>query len=304
MTWGGGCDRGEAGSDEEARGQVWRLISSGEVLVADKRLERMAASAERAVLPELLYARGALRLGDPSAVRLAEAETFFAKAIETEAALPAHAGGAAGDSQGIGGFTPWAKLGAARARQLSASLALPVGRVTDPGYLSVYEEHPEHVAGQEAYMHYLLWLMAADNAEDLQLLWDATSTFIDRHPKSIWRPWVLQFRSRAGRLRGDGDAALASEMQTLETLGGVSGGRGMDLSSYLFMTATTAEFEAGDFRVAVEHYRQFLASYPNDQRALTARLAVERLEALSRELLNQAGSEGPGAAGGDGGGGR
>ena len=119
---------------------------------------------------------------------------------------------------------------------------------------------------------------------DAQKALDSLNSFISAHPASrlISSAWALV--SECDLTLGRSDDRLAAEIKALDTQILDPTNPFMDRAGAYWKIATIAEFEAGNFTVARKYYGSLIKEYPTDQRKYGARLALARMDAMTKKL--------------------
>jgi tetratricopeptide (TPR) repeat protein len=178
----------------------------------------------------------------------------------------------------------WSRLAIARVKHLP-----PVGYEPDlaaaaEGYRRLYEQHPDHLAGQEAFIHLQSIRALTLDRDDASEALAALEGFVQRHPTSGFRSAAHSLMALCHRTLGDKPGWLAAEIRALETREIDPTNPDMDSASAYWRVASIAELEVGDLGIARKYYRLFLDAYPQEMRAWGARLALKRMDEAEARL--------------------
>ncbi len=281
-----GCNPAVDSIDGEME-QAWTLLRGGEGSTADARFARCAVAAKSARDKAwALYGRAMVRVNEADTRMLDEADSFLESAI-------------AADPKGDA--APWAEL--AVARQLSLRLELiREKRMADPAnvavrsamealnakaekaYEAVSEKYPGHPAGDEAATYQMTLLLDRVDPAAAGRVTELVDRFAQERPDSPWLTVAYGLRGNACTLRKDPDGLLASALKGLEASHRLDPSAVQDQSWAYFNIASIAEHQAGDFATARTYYTKFITEYPQEQRVLTARQALVRMDACEARM--------------------
>jgi len=267
---------GSGGSPAERLARGWERYRLGEFILALKDFEAVAQGAESGCSNQLaaLYAQAttwSLRRPDEDKVR---AERLYREVI---ALAPTN------------DLAVWSWLALARMK------AAPVGGEIPPlppqveAYQEVIDRFPSHPAGEEAFFHQqAARLEQPDEARTREVL-AALETFLGTHPQSPWRSTAYGLVGHCCAVLGLKDRRLDAAFEAFRSaeIDPASPPSARDMSTFYWQVATLAEFEAGDFAMAREYYRKFIAEYPREQRVFVAKQELKRMDELEAQIRRQ-----------------
>ncbi|MBM4143929.1 MAG: tetratricopeptide repeat protein [Lentisphaerae bacterium] len=271
---GCGIGRSGEGSAGERLDRGWDRYRLGEFSLALKDFEAVAQSAQPGSSNHLaaLYAQATtwnLRRPDEDTAR---AERLYRQVI---ALAPTN------------DLAAWSWLALARRK------SVPVGGETPPlqpqveAYQEVIDRFPFHLAGEEAFLHQqAARLEQPDEARTREVL-AALETFLRTHPQSPWRGAAYGLVEHCCAMLGLREQRVDAVFQAWRAAEAETTNRTSNLSWTYWKIATLAEFETGDFTMAREYYRKFIAEYPTEQRVFLAKQELKRMDELEERIRGQ-----------------
>ena len=248
--------------------QGWNFFRLGEFNQARKDFQKALEHAPRGSTPQLQALYGlattwSLQRPDEDPVRAAQ---YYRQLIDL---APTH------------DLAAWSLLALARMQMLPVAGEPPPWQAQAAAYQPVIDRFAFHPAGEEAF----IFLQAAklrdqpDEAQTREIL-QALDAFLHAHPQSPWRTTACTLAVHCHTLLDEGESRLADIIQAWKTAELDPLNPIQDCSATYWQIATTAEFDAGDFTVARQYYRQLIAEYPTDQRVFLAQQELKRMDDL------------------------
>lgn len=181
----------------------------------------------------------------------------------------------------------WSELALARTKHL-----VPVGQDPDyevvrDAYRHVYEKHPEHLAGQEAFMYLQSTRVMTLEEEDANAAVLDLNAFLKQHPDTHFKSLAYTLLSQAYRTMNRPQLQLDAEKKAFQYLEVDPTSPFQDNAWRYWQIATIAEFEAGDFETARKYYRLLMKEYPTDIRKYSATQALERMDRLEETIRRE-----------------
>lgn len=182
----------------------------------------------------------------------------------------------------------WSRLAQARIRHFGTIEPKPDYRVLAEEYRSIYSDHPDHPAGQEAFVsqYAVLLFNPWGDPEATRGCIPEMEAFVAQNPKSPFASTISKLLANAYSSINQPDRSVAWMVNSLETMEIDPGNPNANYSDFYWNIARTAEFEAGDFDTARTYYSRLIREYPKDQRIHEARTSLRRMretEQLVRE---------------------
>jgi tetratricopeptide (TPR) repeat protein len=271
---GAGRDSGGSAGERLARG--WDLYRLGEFSLALKDFEAVAQGAEPGSSNHLaaLYAQAttwSLRRPDEDKGR---AERLYREVI---ALAPTN------------DLAAWSWLALARMK------AAPVGGEIPPlppqveAYQEVIDRFPSHLAAEEAFFHQQAARLEQPDESRTREVLAALETFLGTHPQSPWRSTAYGLVGHCCAVLGLKDRRLDAAFEAFRSaeVNPATPPSARDMSTFYWQVATLAEFETGDFAMAREYYRKFIAEYPREQRVFVAKQELKRMDELEAQIRRQ-----------------
>jgi tetratricopeptide (TPR) repeat protein len=178
----------------------------------------------------------------------------------------------------------WSLLGMARMLHL-----VPVGQ--DPDYAAVrqayataYAQHPDHYAGQEAFIYNQAVLVQTWEAAEVERAAADLRGFVERHPDSALLSAAYEVLASAYEVLRQPSERLDALVAGLDALIVTPDNPTQENSWRYWRIATLAEFEVGNFEIARRFYNRMLTEYPQDIRRYGAQSALLRMDALEAKL--------------------
>ena len=274
-----GCGAGRGGGRESAGERLTRGYDRyrlGEFSLALKDFEAAAQGTEPGGSNHLaaLYAQATtwnLRRPDEDRVR---AERLYREVI---ALAPTN------------DLAAWSWLALARMKAAPVGGEIPPLQPQIEAYQEVIARFPFHPAGEEAFLHQqAARLEQPDEARSREVL-AALETFLGTHPQSPWRSTAYGLVGHCCAVLGLKDRRLEAVFEAWRSaeIDPASPPSARDLSGFYWQVATLAEFETGDFAMAREYYRKFMAEYPREQRVFVAKQELKRMDELEERIRGQ-----------------
>ena len=269
-----GCGAGRGGgSAGERLARGWYLYRLGEFNLALKDFEAAAQGAEPGSSNHLgaLYAQAttwSLRRPDEDSAR---AERLYRAVI---ALAPTN------------DLAAWSWLALARMKASPVGGESPALPPQVAAYQEVIDRFPFHPAGEEAFLHQQAARLEQPDAARTREVLAALETFLRTHPQSPWRSAAHGLVGHCCAVLGVKDRRLEAAFEAWRTaeIDPSSPPSSRDLSGFYWQVATLAEFETGDFAMAREYYRKFIAEYPREQRVFVAKQELKRMDELEDRI--------------------
>jgi tetratricopeptide (TPR) repeat protein len=179
----------------------------------------------------------------------------------------------------------WSLLALARIQHL-----VPMGENPNYGevrqaYHRVYEQFPDHMAGQEAYIYYYSTLAASLQEDDARTAIAALDKFISTHPDGAFISAAWSLKSVCYNTLRMPREKMDAEIMSFRTMEVDPDHPNQDQASRYWQLATIAEFDVGDFSTARHYYQRLIDEYPTDIRVYACESAIERMNATIARLL-------------------
>lgn len=181
----------------------------------------------------------------------------------------------------------WSLLALARMKHL-----VPVGE--DPNYdevrqayRRVYEQFPDHTAGQEAYIYYYSTLAASLQPDDARTAIAALDEFMSAHPGGAFVSAAWSLKSVCYNTLRMPQEKLDAEIMAFRTMEIDPNHPNQDQAGRYWLLATIAEFDVGDFSTARHYYQRLIDEYPTDIRVYACESAIERMNATVARMLQE-----------------
>jgi tetratricopeptide (TPR) repeat protein len=181
----------------------------------------------------------------------------------------------------------WSLLALARMQHL-----VPVGEEPDykkvkQAYQEVIDQFPNHLAADEALIYQQSILVSTFEKEDTFQAVRTLEKFIQTHPNSYYLSSAYSLLATCFNTLHMPEKKLQAMIKQLETLKIDPTNPFNDNAAAIWLIATVAEFEAGDFPTAKTYYLRMLKEYPTDVRKYAAREAIKRMDLLEESLRNK-----------------
>ncbi len=272
-----GCSSGGSDADTSAAAieSGWNYFSASEYSLALADFVRAEALAgdDAAALQEAKFAQGLIwhvrtrPENDPKKARAAY-----------DAAIAINPGS---------DFAAWSALWKARiASEVEAGEYPPAeGRLA--AYQEVVDKYAGHPAGEEAFLCVEAIKLEDDTPETAIKVRDEIIAFLadPAHENSGWRQTAYGILGNCDDILDDLDGAYEHTLKWWESRYVNPKDPKADPALIDWTLALAAEFDIGDFEAARRHYNAFIERYPTHQRVFLAKLELERLDKLERELL-------------------
>jgi len=273
-----GCLRGDgqpgggtAGEQRLASG--WERYRLGEFSLALKDFEAAARSTEPGSANHLaaLYAQATawnLRRPDEDPVR---AKRLYREVIER---APTN------------DLAAWIWLALARLASMPVAGEIPPLQPQIEAYQEVIDRFPFHPAGEEAFLHQQAARLEQPDEGRTREVFAALETFLREHPQSPWRSMAHGLVGHCCTILGLKERRLEAAFEAWRTaeIDPSLPPDARDNAGFYWQVATLAEFETGDFDMAREYYRKFIAEYPMEQRVFLAKQELKRMDELETAI--------------------
>jgi tetratricopeptide (TPR) repeat protein len=181
-------------------------------------------------------------------------------------------------------LAPWAALDIVRTGHLApADQKLDYPQLARD-YANVYETYPDTKAGEDAFLFksYLQTYMANPGQAAKTLA--EMEAFLRTHPNTPYLSTVYKLMAECYRRTGDEKRRIDLMVKSVKNREVDPETPFFELSTSYWDIAYAAEFEAGEFDVAREYYRQLIKEFPNDDRIFACYQALDRMDAIEADL--------------------
>lgn len=179
----------------------------------------------------------------------------------------------------------WAALALAREAYLPVNTDAPEVRAeVQKCYAQVVADYPQSVAAQEAFVYLQASHIQALEAGQLRQSLRAIDTYLQEHPQARFRSALHTLQSKAYSRLQEYPQSLAAAIKALETREIDPTNPWQNNVADYFQIALMAQYDVGDFVTARRYYNQFLKEYPQDQRAFTVQMQLQRMQQTEAQL--------------------
>jgi len=185
-------------------------------------------------------------------------------------------------SAGEDALVPWSELARIRIRHFGQIEPPPDYEALVRDYRALYQRHPGHPAGQEAFVNlFAIELYDAVNARELAQgsILDLKA-FLKDHPESPFQSAVCSHLAACYRALGQPKESLQWRIRAFESRESNAANPNAEESGSFWGIARAARYEAGTFAVARRYFQKLISEYPNDQRIFEAKRALREMEQI------------------------
>ncbi len=266
-------ERGKEPDFSTALDSAWTRFRRGDFSLAIDEFDRLAQRPQLTNQQQLqawygLACAWGLRQPDPELERAAQ---LFKAVIERDPKSD---------------LAAWSRLALVRQQHLVKDITEADYERVAQAYREIYQLFPDHLAGQEAFLHLMAVNLRSRSREAATSVKAEIQKFIDNHPDSPFQSSAWSLVSTCEGILEDARERLAADIKALETLELDPSNPRVDKSGRYWSIAATAEFAVGDFAVARTFYQRLIEEYPQDGRIFGAKNALERMDKVERGLAS------------------
>lgn len=145
-------------------------------------------------------------------------------------------------------------------------------------YQAVYRQYPDTPAGEEAFLYANSLSLYNANAKEAKEILAELIAYTQAHPATPYLAAFDRLMALACDKTGDEGQRLDYLIKALQDHQADPTVPYFELPTAYWSIAYTAEYGAGNFKVARDYYQRLMTEFPRDKRVLAVRRALEEME--------------------------